>query len=81
MALRNRADSAYGNLAVGNLVASTVTHGSGIRVVSLPPASANPGTTIYVTDSTSISVEGQICAGNGSTKALAFSNGSVWKCF
>jgi hypothetical protein len=34
-----------------------------------------------VTDSTTIITEGQTCAGSGAVTALAFSNGTVWKCF
>jgi hypothetical protein len=59
------------NLALGALTVST-----------LPSAStANAGTMFRVSDSTTISTEGQTCSGGGSTTALAFSNGSVWKCF
>jgi hypothetical protein len=50
-------------------------------VASLPSASANKGATMIVTDSTSISAEGQACAGSSTNTALAFSNGSGWKCF
>jgi len=50
-------------------------------VGSLPSASSNPGVIMYVTDSTAISSEGQTCVGSSSNKALAFSNGIVWKCF
>jgi hypothetical protein len=50
-------------------------------VASLPSASANPYAMIPVSDSTSIAAEGQTCVGGSSNKALAFSNGSVWKCF
>jgi hypothetical protein len=42
---------------------------------------ANAGAIAKVTDSTTISTEGQTCAGGGSTVALAFSDGSNWKCF
>jgi|HubBroStandDraft_6_1064221.scaffolds.fasta_scaffold61612_2 hypothetical protein len=54
---------------------------SGIPVSSLPSAAANPGAIMYVTDSTPIAAEGQTCAGGASTKSLAFSNGTTWKCF
>jgi hypothetical protein len=67
--------------ASGNGNLTSVTAGQGVLVGSLPSASANPGTMIYVTDSTSISSEGQQCVGGSSNKALALSNGSVWKCF
>lgn len=50
-------------------------------VSSLPAANQNYGAMLRVSDSTSIASEGQTCAGGGSTNALAFSNGSVWKCF
>jgi hypothetical protein len=50
-------------------------------VTSLPPAASNPGAMSTVSDSTPITTEGQPCAGGGSNNALAFSNGSVWKCF
>jgi hypothetical protein len=58
-----------------------VKPGSGITVVKLPSASANPGLITFVRDSKPISAEGQTCVGGSSTYALAFSNGSVWKCF
>jgi hypothetical protein len=50
-------------------------------VGSLPAASSNAGGVIRVTDSTAIASEGQTCVGGSSNSALAFSNGSVWKCF
>jgi hypothetical protein len=53
-----------------------------ITVSQLPAAAAeNAGQIRRVTDSTTISAEGQICAGKGSAAALAFSNGTAWKCF
>jgi hypothetical protein len=52
-----------------------------ILVGSLPAAASNAGTVIYVSDSTAIATEGQTCAGGSGNTALAFSNGSVWKCF
>lgn len=53
-----------------------------ITVSQLPAAaSENAGQMRRVTDSTAINSEGQVCAGNGSAAALAFSNGKVWKCF
>jgi hypothetical protein len=51
-----------------------------VIVGNLPSASANPFAMIPVTDSTTIFVEGQSCAGGSSNKALAFSNGISWKC-
>jgi hypothetical protein len=58
-----------------------VTPGAGITVASLPSAASNPGMMVYVTDSTGIAAEGQPCAGSSTNKALAFSNGTSWKCF
>jgi hypothetical protein len=53
----------------------------GGTVANLPSAASNAGRMMYVTDSTAIASEGQTCAGGGSIKALAFSNGTNWKCF
>jgi len=50
-------------------------------VSSLPSAPTNRGRLFVVTDSTAISAEGQTCHGGSNNIALAFSNGSVWKCF
>jgi len=50
-------------------------------VSNLPSASSSPGMMVFVSDSTAVSTEGQSCKGGSSNKALAFSNGSVWKCF
>lgn len=51
-------------------------------VASLPAAAAgNAGQIIEVTDSTAVAAEGQTCAGSSTNPALAFSNGTVWKCF
>jgi hypothetical protein len=57
--------------------------GLGQHVSTLPAASSSPGAMIYVTNSTTVASEGQTCVDNGGSgvKALAFSNGSVWKCF
>lgn len=57
-----------------------VTVGS-TTVGSLPSAASNPGAMIRVSDSTTVSAEGQTCVGSSSNNALAFSNGSLWKCF
>jgi len=54
---------------------------AGTVVGSLPSAVSNPGMILYVTDSTSVVAEGQTCQGGSSNKAIAISNGSVWKCF
>ena len=51
-------------------------------VASLPAAaSGNAGLVRTVIDSTAVAVEGQTCVGGGTVTALAFSNGTVWKCF
>jgi hypothetical protein len=50
-------------------------------VGSLPSAASNSGAMIRVSDSTAVAAEGQTCAGGSSNTALAFSNGTVWKCF
>ena len=53
------------------------------KISNLPVASSVPGSIAFVEDSTAVSPpnEGQTCAGGSSHNALAFSNGSVWKCF
>jgi hypothetical protein len=65
----------------GNLQSNSVKPGAGIAVSALPSAAANPGMMVYVTDSTAVAAEGQTCAGSSTNKALAFSNGVIWKCF
>lgn len=50
-------------------------------VGNLPAASLYPFTFMTVYDSTAITTEGQRCVGGSSNKAVAFSNGSIWKCF
>jgi hypothetical protein len=52
-----------------------------LTVGTLPSAATNAGAMFRVSDSTAITTEGQTCVGGGSNNALAFSNGSVWKCF
>lgn len=54
---------------------------SSLTVGSLPRASTSTGQVFTVTDSTAVTTEGQPCAGGSSNKALAFSNGTNWKCF
>ncbi len=44
-------------------------------------AAGNAGQMGNVSDSTAVAAEGQTCVGGNSNKALAYSNGSVWKCF
>jgi hypothetical protein len=51
-------------------------------VGNLPAAaSGNKGMQACVSDSTTVSAEGQTCTGGSNVTALAFSNGSAWKCF
>lgn len=55
---------------------------SGSTTVSaLPAADKNAGAIVRVDDSTAIEAEGQTCKGGSNNNALAFSNGTVWKCF
>lgn len=67
----------------GGATAATGFVSLGRTVVgSLPAAAAgNAGQIIQVTDSTAVAAEGQTCVGGNSNPALAFSNGTVWKCF
>ena len=69
--------------STGNLVAAgaqTIVLGT-TTVGALPSAASNPGAMIRVSDSTSVSAEGQTCVGLSSNNAIAISNGSAWKCF
>jgi hypothetical protein len=51
-------------------------------VAQLPAAGAsNAGQIRQVSDSTAVAAEGQTCVGGSANTALAFSNGTVWKCF
>lgn len=59
----------------------TVLGGDGVAVETLPPASDAVGQAYHVSDSTTITTEGETCAGGGTSHALAFSNGVTWKCF
>ncbi len=68
------------NVAGGNSVFPSISI-TPVAVASLPSASANAYMWRTVSDSTTISAEGQTCVGSGSVKAAAFSNGSAWKCF
>lgn len=52
-----------------------------VTVASLPAAASSAGQMRSVSDSTAVASEGQTCVGGSSNKALAFSNGTVWKCF
>ena len=50
-------------------------------VGALGSAATNSGVMKSVTDSTVVAAEGQTCVGGSGTPALAFSNGTIWKCF
>lgn len=67
--------------AAGQLNAA-VLNPTATTVAGLPAAAAgNKGFMKVVSDSTTVAVEGQTCIGSGAITALAFSNGTVWKCF
>jgi hypothetical protein len=52
-----------------------------ITVSNLPTAASSPGTIFRVSDSTVVAAEGQACVGGSTHNALAFSDGTAWKCF
>ncbi len=52
-----------------------------ITVAALPAAASNKGKWQTVSDSTTVSAEGQTCVGGSTHAAFAFSDGSSWKCF
>jgi hypothetical protein len=53
-----------------------------LTVSALPaPSAGNAGQIARVSDSTAVSTEGQTCMGGSSSTALAFSDGTKWKCF
>lgn len=64
-----------------NVDASGSVAPGAVPVAGLPAASGAAGKMFTVFDSTAIQGEGQMCVGGGSNIALAFSNGTVWKCF
>lgn len=65
----------------GNYFATSMQPGAGIGVGALPSAAANAGKWINISDSTAITAEGQACVGSSTHKAVAFSDGTQWKCF
>jgi hypothetical protein len=81
------AADAFSYQGVGNVIAMSADGSNGFKpltttVGGLPPAAAgNKGYQQTVTDSTAIATEGQTCVGGSGNAALAFSNGTVWKCF
>lgn len=68
------------SLTATGLTASQSTFTS-TTFANLPAASSNMGTVRVINDSTAITAEGQACAGGSSNFALAFSNGTTWRCF
>jgi len=73
---------AVNGLIGANTGTATFTTTGTTTVGALPAAAAgNVGEIIRVSDSTAVAAEGQTCVGGSTNVALAFSNGSVWKCF
>ncbi len=64
-----------------NIYHNVATIGNAVPVANLPSAALNPGISIPVSDSTTISAEGQTCAGSSNNNAIATSDGTTWKCF
>jgi hypothetical protein len=69
------------SIGLGQAISPAFWLNSNGVVSALPSAAANTGKMMVVTDSTAISAEGQTCVGSGTAIALAFSNGTIWKCF
>jgi hypothetical protein len=78
---RSGDDSRDVSLTALNVTASGFVAPGAITVANLPAAAGTAGKMFTVSDSTAIIGEGQMCVGGGSNIALAFSNGTVWKCF
>lgn len=74
-----------GPFAAGALLSSSYLTMTPATVDSLPAADGgNAGELRIVSDSTAIVTEGQTCVGGNtspSNRVMAFSNGTVWKCF
>lgn len=65
-----------------SITAGTYLSATSTLVASLPAAATgNKGQMRIVSDSTTVASEGQTCVGSSTVTAMAFSNGSVWKCF
>lgn len=80
--VRSADNSRDASLTALNVGASGFVTLGNTTVNALPPAGpGNVGQMIRVSDSIAITTEGQMCAGGGTSIALAFSNGAVWKCF
>ena len=78
----NDTTNIYGNSWIADIAANLQSAPPPALVASLPAASAaNVGEIITVSDSTTVSAEGQTCAGSSSNTAIAISNGTQWKCF
>jgi hypothetical protein len=68
--------------ATGDMSIAGMMRNGSTTVSGLPTAAAgNKGWSISVSDSTAVAAEGQTCVGGSTNMALAFSNGTVWKCF
>jgi hypothetical protein len=65
------------NVDVGCVVTSQALTVSGLGAA----AAGNKGFIKVVSDSTTVSAEGQTCVGSSTHAALAFSDGVSWKCF
>lgn len=74
--------SAIFNMVPGGLaILSTNMLTLGDATVGTLGAASWPPQQIGVHDSTAITTEGQTCVGGGVVKAIAISNGTIWKCF
>ena len=67
-----------GGITLGSPVGVTIGQ---VNVGDLPTAASYAGHLLGVGNSTAIVTEGQLCVGAGTTAALAFSDGTQWKCF
>jgi len=75
--INHTGSSGVAAMAVQGFFSTTAT-----TVSALPAAAAgNAGQQRVVSDSTAVAAEGQTCVGGSTNTALAFSNGTVWKCF
>jgi hypothetical protein len=79
--IRKADNSGDASLTALNVTASGFVAPGSLTVTDLPLASGATGKMFTVSDSTAIIGEGQICVGGSTNTALAFSNGTVWKCF
>jgi len=69
------------NFFGGTVNAPALQYGP-VTLASLGAAAAgNKGQTAVLSDSTAVASEGQTCVGSSTNAAIAFSNGTIWKCF